>query len=241
MNDEKQDCGWVKLYHPGGALVTLPVFTDRMMTAEVAGMVLESVSNYLTAGWMVNLPGLEAGETVEEIGHVVRREKANDDGTATPVVDLYPARGNFRILGLYLNSPDDIKTFESACGLRLESLMLYEADNTIERGKNPKLEKYVRTLAKSAKVVWKQNPKWEGDEDKKHPKRIFVRWEGVQPSNAAQPEKQEIKRVYKDGSLVNGNEGERLAFDQYFQATGTSPASLEGLRAWKTAQAKKEG
>lgn len=137
---------------------------------------LDSVSTLLTVGFLVNAPGLEDGEKVETISAVVRRAKANDDGSETPVIDLYPDRANFRILGIYLNNEQDIQAFEKAAGVKLAQLPLYDGDNAIERGKGVKTDKYVIALKSPVKVVFKANPKWEGDEDKKHSKRIFVRW-----------------------------------------------------------------
>jgi hypothetical protein len=195
MDEQLNTNGWTKLYHPCGAQVTLPV----PVSDPAAG--LTAVSAYLSAGWLVNAPGLEDGERVDDIGFVVKRVKANDDGSETPVIDLYPPRANFRILGVYLNTPDDVKTFESACGVKLASLPLYEGDNAIERGKGPKTDKYVVSLPHPVKAVFKANPKWEGDEDKKHPKRLFVRWGNSTPANGQPATEQKV---------VNGN-GEQKA------------------------------
>ena len=177
--DNQNSCGWVKLYHPGGVQVTLPVLTGEPVTPEMAGLMLTSVGAYLAAGFAANLPGVEEGEKLEDIRHVVRRVKVNSDGSETPVIDLYPERANFRVLVLYLNAETDVQAFESACGVRLADLSLYDGDNSIERGKGPKTDKYVTTLPKNTKVVFKANPKWEGDEDKKNTKRLFLRWHGV--------------------------------------------------------------
>jgi hypothetical protein len=153
---------------------------DVPLSIEAARAAFQSVSALLEAGWLVAMPGLESSERIEEIRHVVRRVKVNEDSTETPVVDLYPDRANFRVLGVYLNTPQDLYMFEAACGVHLSALPLYEGDNAIERGKGPKTDKYVTALGRTARVVLKQNPRWEGDEDKKHPKRLFVRWMDVQ-------------------------------------------------------------
>jgi hypothetical protein len=125
---------------------------------------------------------LEDGEHVEEIGFVVRRSKGNTDGTETPVVDLYPARGNFRLLAKYLNAKVDVRAFEASCGVTLTAIPLYEGDNSIERGKNPKMDKYVVALKHPVKIVWKLNPRYEGENDKKNSKRLFVRWADIPPA-----------------------------------------------------------
>ena len=175
--DFLKESGWVKLFHPSSAQVTIPLRLDKPILVAEAQALMESVTNLLQAGFSVDAPGLEDGEHVEEIGFVVRRAKANADGTETPVVDLYPSRGNFRQLGKYLNNEADIQSFETACGVGLKSLPLYEGDNSIERSKNPKLDKYVVALKHPVKVVWKLNPKYEGGNDKRNSKRLFVRWD----------------------------------------------------------------
>jgi len=170
----------VCLYHPVGAKVTVPISPENGITDAQALLLVKSVDALIAAGFTVNLPGLMDGETVEQIGFAVRREKANDDSTSTPVMDVYPVNGNFRILGLYLNAPDDVRNFETATGLRLDAMPLYDG-SPIERGKNPRLDRFVCTVKTAAKLVFKLNPKWEGDEDKKHSKRMFVRWDGLRP------------------------------------------------------------
>jgi hypothetical protein len=172
-----------ELYHPTGAKVNIPISLGQVITTEQASTLVASVDALINAGFTVNLPGLMDGENFEQIGSLVRREKQNDDDTITPVIDVYPINGNFRILGLYLNTPDDVKTFEAAAGFPISALPVYDG-NPIERGKNTKIDqKYIVTLKDPMKLVWKFNPKWEGDKDQKHPKRVFVRWDGVRPQN----------------------------------------------------------
>ena len=177
--DTPKECGWVRLYHPSAAQVTIPLHLDNPISEADARTLLASVANLITAGFAVDAPGLEDGEHIEEIGFIVRRSKANTDGSETPVVDLYPLHGNFRLLGKYMNNEADLNEFEAACGVQLTSLPMYEGDNTIERGKNPKMEKYVIPLKRPVKVIWKLNPRYEGENDKKNAKRIFVRWDNI--------------------------------------------------------------
>jgi hypothetical protein len=180
--DFLKETGWVKLFHPSSAQVTIPLRLDKPILVAEAQALMASVTSLLQAGFSVDMPGLEDGEHVEEIGFAVRRSKVNTDETETPVVDLYPARGNFRLLAKYLNAEADVREFESACGVTLATLPLYEGDNSIERGKNPKMDKYVIALKHPVKVVWKLNPKYEGENDKKNSKRVFVRWGSVVPA-----------------------------------------------------------
>lgn len=187
-NEGASPNGWTKAYHPSGLQVTLPIPTDALITIEAAKLTLMNVSNYVGAGWLVNPPGLEDGEKEDFITRVVKRVKGNDDGTETPVVDVYPGRANFRILGIYLNTPADVQAFEKAADVKLAELPLYEGDNSIECGKGPKTDKYVIAVPKPFKVIFKMNPAYEGDEDKKHSKRLFLRWGVTAPALTEAPE-----------------------------------------------------
>lgn len=161
--------GWTKVYHPSGLQVTLPVPSDP-------GMAFAHVSGLIETGWLVNAPSLEAGEQIEDIAYVVRKSKANDDESETPIIDVYTERGNYRVVGVYLNTPQDVESFCAIANVKLADLPYYEGDGTIERGKGPKTDKYIFKLPHPVKMVWKLNPRYEGPEDKKHAKRVFVRW-----------------------------------------------------------------
>jgi hypothetical protein len=222
-----------RLYHPTGAQVSIPLSLAAELTIEQGSMLLRSLDNLLAAGWFVNLPGIEQGENVAEIGFVARREKYNqNDGTTTPIVDLYenkaPERGGaFKLLHRYLNTPDDISEFEAATGIKLASIPLYNGDNAIERGKGK--DNLVVTLPRPAKLVWKQNPQWEGDNDKKHPKRIFIRWFDARlaagataNSPAADPVTGEIPGAPEPEYLV----GSKPLADAILARTGLKPAAF---------------
>lgn len=187
--------GWTKLFHPKGIQVTLPIPFDQPITPEMAAMLLYSTSVLLDAGWMVNAPGLEDGERLDELGAVARRTQVNDDGSETPIVDLYPAndRLQFKLLHIYLNKPEEVQGFEAATGLRLADIPAYDGAQAIQRGSSPKLDKYIVAFPRPVKVVWQNNPRYEGDEDKKHPKRLFVRWGDIpaaRPAAASAPASQ---------------------------------------------------
>ena len=157
--DNKSLCGWVKLFHPSGAQVTLPV-----PFAEPATM-LGATGAYIAAGWLVNAPGLEAGENVEEIGWCVRKEKERD-GDITPVLDLYVNKEGmtFSFLTVYLNTDEQVKGFESASGLKLSYMPLYEGSDKIERGKSVTTDRKVVKCKSPFKIVWTANPKWKQEE-----------------------------------------------------------------------------
>ncbi|MGD0878821.1 MAG: SWIM zinc finger family protein [Anaerolineales bacterium] len=185
--DFLKECAWVKLFHPSSAQVTIPLSLDKPILVAEAQALMASVTGLLQAGFTVDVSGLEEAEHLEEIGFVVRRSKANPDGTETPVVDLYPARGNFRLLGKYLNNEADIQAFEAACGVILNTLPFYEGNNSIERNTDPRMDKYVVALKHPVKVVWKMNPKFEGENDKRNAKRLFVRWDGLPALPTSKP------------------------------------------------------
>lgn len=171
--------GWVKLYHPCGVQVTLPIPVQTAITPEMASAMLASVSSLVSAGWLPNPASLEDGEQEHEIGAVLRCVQFNDDESETPVIDLYPAndRLKYKLLRVYLNTAEDIKAFEKSCGVKLADLPLYESNTGIKRGENARLDqKYIVPLQHPVKVVSKANPLWEGEDDKKHLKRLLTRW-----------------------------------------------------------------
>ncbi|NPV86305.1 MAG: hypothetical protein HPY45_09895 [Anaerolineae bacterium] len=234
-------CGWVKLYHPnGGVQVTLPVPVSYVVDQNTASMMLSSVAAYLQAGWLPNQPGLGDGETKEKVTHLVRREKTNGDGSKTPLFDVYCGGGSFRTLGVYLNTQEDIKEFEKVFG-PIDKFPIYDGDTPIERGKKPERDRnFVIPVRDGVNVVWRLNPRYEGEEDKKNPKRLFVRWEPAPAASAPAaamiidklygPE--ETPRVYLNGERVNGNEAEQKAYDSYLSSHGKAPASRDALRQW---------
>lgn len=178
MNEqENSNNGWVKLYHPiaGGVQCTLPLTMVALTPDQAKGM-FESLNRLLEAGFVTTQQGLENGETREAVTHLAKRSKVNQDGTVTPIVDVY-CNGNFKVVGIYLNNLDDQEAFNDAFGIGLNKIPLWEGDSSIERGKNAERDKKYVIPVSGVDVIYKINPKWEGDDDKKHQKRMFVRWE----------------------------------------------------------------
>jgi len=188
MSEVTQSTGWCKLYHPSGALVTIPVncvpIDYKQMIANVTSMI--------DAGFLVNAPGLDEGEQKETIGFVVRREKEGENGQQTPIVDLYPAGGDAKwsMLSVYLNHRSDVEAFEYASNMKLESIPLYIGANKIERGKSKQTDNLVKQAPKPFGVVFKLNPKHDPntEDGRMKPKRLFVRWELQKPSGEAKTE-----------------------------------------------------
>jgi predicted nucleic acid-binding Zn finger protein len=244
-NTATQVTGWIKLYHPSGAQVTLPVPMLARISTEQALDVLGSVSEYLNAGFLVNAPGLEDGELAEEVNAVARRE-AKDE---TPIIDFYSSNTKLlkKFMHVYMNSEQDVTAFEEAAGIKISSLSVYDGTLAVARG-DSKARKYLVSLPRPIKLVWKLSPKWEewkatGGEGNEPHKRILVRYEAGAPvakvENTATSESTSlaITRSYLDGTHVNGDANEQAAYDAFKKACGKNPANKAALKTW--AQANK--
>lgn len=157
----------------------------------------------LEKGFMQSEPGLGRGEHTELIGLVARREKTNKDGSVSPVIDLYAAAQHLahRYMGVYLDTPEDVQAFETASGLKLKNIPLNPADAPPSKD-NTRL---VVTPVKPLTVVYTNNPDYDEKSDKKNPKRIFVRWDGVNVKSDLQNGQNAEKGVVGAG---NGNSGD---------------------------------
>jgi len=189
MTDENIVNGWVKLYHPAGALITFPLSMTEPIDAEKAALVMLSVDNLITAGFSANVSGLEEGELMEELSAVARRE-GNDN---TPIIDFYSAntRLSKKILHAYLNTTEDIAAFESATGLKLDAITVYDGKIAIDRA-DRNASKYIKQLPRPLKVVYKISPRWEqwkqaGGEGQEPHKKLLVRYEVERKPTAEQP------------------------------------------------------
>ena len=184
--DALEPTGWVKMYHPYGPQVTLPVpLLARLTTTQAADM-LASVSAYMDAGFLVNAPGLEDGELIEEFSSVARRE-AKDE---TVIIDFYSSNTKLlkKFMHVYLNNESDIAAFEEACGIKVASIPIYDGNIAITRDDN-KAGKYMLNLPRPIKVVWKLSPKWEewktaGSEGQEPHKRLLVRYDASLPATS---------------------------------------------------------
>lgn len=189
---ETPQCGWVKLYHPKGPLVTLPV-VGEMEPIDTYQTMLANVSAMLDAGFLVQAPGLEEGEHKDEVGYLVK-SYVGEDGT--PAIDVYPASeaAHYSLMRVYLNTLEQQQAFEYACKVKLKDLPEYVGVGRLERGKSPQTDKLFTKLPKPVGIVWKDNPKYNPDETdatKKKPKRLFVRWADQMPK--AEDKKEEPK------------------------------------------------
>ncbi len=234
MDSNTQVTGWTKLFHPAGAQVSLPVPLEPL-SADQARAMFNSVAALIDAGFTVTAPGLEEGELAEEVNAVSLRN-AKDN---TPIVDFYSANTKLlkKFMHLYLNNEQDVADFEAATGLHLAGLTVYDGSLAIARDDN-KAGKYITPLPRPIKLVWKLSPKWEewkatGAEGQEPHKRLLVRYESgkpvVKPSTGAAAQ----VRRYLDGTSVNGDVNEQVAFDAYCKHNGSQAAqSKEVMRTW---------
>lgn len=181
------DTVWATGFLPNGRKVSITALNGGDVQSLVSTVLALDIA-MSAAGITPREQGVEAGEQVETIHYVLRTSILNRDNTDTPRIYLYTERFNFKFLNIYLNTQDDIAAFENAVGYDLTAIPYFEGDSALERGKNPQKDnKYLAKLGKPVQIVWKQNPAWEGDDDKQHPKRVFVRWLTAAPAPTATP------------------------------------------------------
>lgn len=238
-NTATQVTGWIKLYHPSGAQVTLPVPMLARVSTEQALDLLGSVSEYLNAGFLVNVPGLEDGELIEEVNAVARRE-AKDE---TPIIDFYSSNTKLlkKFMHVYMNAEQDVTAFEDATGIQVSALPVYEGALAIARDDN-KARKYIVNLPRPLRLIWKLSPKWEewkasGGEGNEPHKRMLVRYETGVPAPTPSPVSTALPatRSYLDGTHVTGDLNEQAAYDAFKKVNGKDPASKTALKIWTQA------
>jgi hypothetical protein len=111
----------IKIYTPGGGsgYFCIPVFQDNsvMSAAELDEYILG-------LGYLYTAPGVLPGEELETITHVILRIQHNkSDGTQTPCIGMYYENPKLVYCKkAYLNTPEDIATFERLSGLKLAQL-----------------------------------------------------------------------------------------------------------------------
>lgn len=183
MSDDNNNNGWVKLYHPSGALVTLSVPMDSESNVDYA-VAFAAVGRALAAGFLVTAPGLEAGEMKDTVGWVGRGQHQGRSGMAD-MLFLFSIQDWWvkKFLVVYLNTDDQRLAFEAASGMVLASIPLYEGNGYPERGKQ---DKFIAAAPRPFGVVFKPNPKYDEAKAKAatqaNPytvaKKVFVRWDG---------------------------------------------------------------
>lgn len=162
--------GMVRLYHSSGAEVLLPM-------DETIQNATEQIDDYIRMGYLIEKPPKQHSS---KIGWITYRSKIEDDGKETPKIDLYVDHPDmvYRILTVYLNNPDQISAFETACRKRLSQLPLSDSAAPLKRG-DAKNNKYIVRLESPAEVFYTDNPYYNPDEQdatKKKPQYLFARW-----------------------------------------------------------------
>lgn len=185
--DEQHNTAWIPLYAPDGGKIHFTINLDTPLTEAQVQVAQAAYAILRQAGFTPREPGLEDGEQSETAHYIVRRAKGNDDGTETPVLDLYPDKFKFRALSVYLNTDDDVAAFEAASGVKLASLPTYDSSAPLERGKDARLDKkYVIALPRPLVFIHMANPAYDedvSDPKRKKPKRKFVRWQTSAAAN----------------------------------------------------------
>jgi len=178
MEDDQNIRAYFKMYHPSGLLVSLDA---RAPAGDYASLMVQ-VTKAIEAGWLVQPQGVEEGERVERIRWIVFARKS--DGT--PCLDLYVDhdRMHHSIVRCYLDNDQQIADFERATGCKLASLTEYIGTGRIERGKDPRMNQFIREI-RLTDVVVRPNPDYKPDEDdpkKRGSKLKFVRWVNIAPA-----------------------------------------------------------
>lgn len=253
--DSRPLFGTVKLYHPSGALVTLPVVGRWKESAKGFDYMaaFSAVSDMIGVGFTVNAPGLDDGEKKQEVGFIVRREKENQDRSLTPIIDLYstnPAE-SFKFLSIYLNNDAQIEAFEKASGVKLASVKVFPGAAP-ERGKSKQSDAFI-TGVSPFPVIYGQNPQYDEAEAKKAtqndpykvPKRVFIRW-GNLPAPSETKVEHPAAKVNTESTAVDQKEVDRWVkfLAEYPSAQdlqhkfrierGTHPCKLTRRKIWQT-------
>lgn len=179
---------WVKGYTADGFQVSITVGLDP---ANLAQWITDALEAVRAAGIHPREQGTEPGEDTHTLAYVVRRSKVNDDGSETPVIDLYNDKFDFRVAGIYLNTPDDRRAFEQATGLTVDSIRLFDGNAPLSR-QDPKFSQRAVAVPAVPGFTVRKNPRWDDSKtpvENKVPKHLFARWmtDAGAPSAAPAP------------------------------------------------------
>lgn len=145
---------WIKAFAPDGFQVGL---TLAISSAADALRVIEEVK---AAGFTPQVPPEHDPSNVELIDVVMRREQVRDGGSV-PIIDFFPAWqhgnkfGKYKHVSHYLDTADDVAAFESASGLKLDSIPLYNGQGALMRtpGRRHQCETTPKRAFKVERVV----------------------------------------------------------------------------------------
>lgn len=184
-----------KLYTPDGVEVLFHIVPETMgwQPGELgvdhfAQSGLSFVKIMLNSGWLAQRPSLESGEDVFTIDAICRSTKLEDDGRETPIIAFYPVNFAHPSVKKYMNTPEDVATFERVTGLRIADLPDYIGKDAINRHEADKRQLQFVIVVKPFDIIWKANPNYVENSTK--PKRYFVRYKSDVPVQPGTPVEQ---------------------------------------------------
>jgi hypothetical protein len=180
-------CGWIKLWHPKGVLVTLPVPCPQSEGLVDYLYAFGAVNSAFAAGFLAQAPGLEEGELKEDVGWIV---KAFTKEGKTKLL-LYAANDKltWSFLVAYMDTDQQVAEFEYASKIKLDSLPDYIGQDKPQRGANKMVEKFFVQAPRPFTAIYKNNPKYReapaGEDSRsilEKTKHHFVRWADQKPT-----------------------------------------------------------
>ncbi|HVL14067.1 MAG TPA: hypothetical protein VM529_15970 [Gemmata sp.] len=189
--EEKVACGWVKLWHPAGVQVTLPVTGLDDNAADL----FAHVDAYLAAGFTATPPGLASGEDFMLVDRIIRVSQADGRGGSTPTLHFYEVSNDYKSLTVYLDTMDQQLDFEHASGLAMADVKPFPGKAAPKFGDSPDSDQFFAKAKVPFRVVFKPNPKWNAEDEAKAkiapggiykvPRRLFVRYANERPNPLA--------------------------------------------------------
>lgn len=169
---------WVRGYTGDGFQVAVTVDVTRNTEYGLTENIQFALDAIRAAGIHPREQGTELGENTNTLDAVIRRDKRNNDGTDTPVIDFYVEQLEFKALHTYLNTQDDVKAFEQATGLTLDAIPYYEGNAALNKN-DRQYAKYATPVPTRPRYAYKKNPKWDDSKSATEngvPKYLFTRW-----------------------------------------------------------------
>lgn len=120
----------MQLYTPSGVRLNFVIGIQDGKLTETLPALADIETMIAASGYLETMPGVEPGEGLETITHVIRRTQHNKkDGTQTPCIGMYFENKSL-VYGkkAYLNTQEDIATFERLSGLKVSAMPNFPSD-----------------------------------------------------------------------------------------------------------------